>query len=63
MGATVWLRQVIRVGASYYVALPKSVLSEFGIMRGSKLLVTLEKKRIVMEVATDGYREIFRRTK
>jgi len=63
VSATVWLRQVIRIENTYYVSIPKPVLSDMGILRGSFLMVTKEKGRLVFELAEEGYRSVFRRQK
>ena len=43
------LRKVIRVGAAYYISLPKSFVSDLGVFRGSVAIVSREGSRIIVE--------------
>jgi len=52
------VRQVIKVGATYYLSLPKSMLSIMGVFRGSLVLVWVEGTRIVVETDAKEVKEV-----
>lgn len=43
------LRQVIRVGGAYYVSVPKPMMAELGVFKGSWVMVKREGTRLVVE--------------
>jgi len=45
----VMLRKVIRVGGAYYISVPKPIMSDLGVFRGTWVLVKREGTRILVE--------------
>lgn len=43
------IRNVIRISNAYYVGLPKEVLGRLRLFRGSRVLLSVEGTRVVLE--------------